>query len=127
MRRDCTAGSERSAGLLLEPAVDVEDEVGGGGGAVQDLEAAAVRRELQHCVVRPGLAGAEVDAAGEAEPFKVIKINKKEGTESIKRCLLQLWNIANWLAPFLPKTSAKILECISENKMPERPLFNRLP
>lgn len=61
------------------------------------------------------------------EPFKVIKIDKEKGEQMIKDCLNSLFNVASGLSPFLPNTSAKILECICENKMPEKPIFNRLP
>ena len=60
------------------------------------------------------------------EPFKVIKTDKEKGVEQIKTCLKLLSVFAKNLQPFLPRTSEKILECIRENKMPEKPLFNRL-
>lgn len=60
------------------------------------------------------------------EPFKVIKTNQKDGEELINLLLVELSAIASQLAIFLPRTSEKILECIRENKMPEKPLFNRL-
>jgi methionyl-tRNA synthetase len=61
------------------------------------------------------------------EPFKVIKVDPKRGGEMILGLVGQLAEIATSLKPILPRTSAKILECIRENKMPEKPLFNRLP
>ena len=61
------------------------------------------------------------------EPFKVIKVDKEKGEEMILVCLNNLLNIAYQLEIFMPKTSEKILECIRENKMPEKPLFARLP
>lgn len=61
------------------------------------------------------------------EAYKVIKENKEKGLGLVLSQLHQLQRIAQSLYPFLPKTSAKILECIRENKMPEKPLFNRLP
>lgn len=63
----------------------------------------------------------------EEEPFKVIKRDEEKGKKMIVELLNQLYDIANDLQVFLPRTSAKILECIRENKMPEKPLFNRLP
>jgi methionyl-tRNA synthetase len=60
------------------------------------------------------------------EPFKVVKVDEQKGKEMIEYCLNSLAGIAEDLAPFIPQTSAKILECIRENKMPEKPLFNRL-
>jgi methionyl-tRNA synthetase len=59
------------------------------------------------------------------EPFKVIKTDTVKGGEMILMLVKQLAEIAHSLQPLLPQTSAKILECIHENKMPEKPLFNR--
>ncbi len=60
------------------------------------------------------------------EPFKVIKVDMERGKEMIVYCLVRLEQIVEDLSIFMPKTSAKILECIRENKMPEKPLFGRL-
>lgn len=62
-----------------------------------------------------------------SEPFKVIKENKQEGSEIMLKLVKHLSEIGTLLQPLLPQTSTKILECIRENKMPEKPLFNRLP
>lgn len=62
----------------------------------------------------------------EEEPFKVIKVDEEKGKKMIVELLNLLYEIAFDLQVFLPRTSVKILECISENKMPEKPLFNRL-
>jgi methionyl-tRNA synthetase len=61
------------------------------------------------------------------EPFKKIKVNKEEAEKDVYRVLYHLHGIALTLESFIPRTSAKILECIRENKMPEKPLFARLP
>ncbi|MCF7843578.1 methionine--tRNA ligase [Candidatus Gracilibacteria bacterium] len=61
------------------------------------------------------------------EPFKVIKIDEIKGKVLIHKNLHDLWIIAQMLSVFMPSTSTKIIECIRENKMPEKPLFNRLP
>lgn len=61
----------------------------------------------------------------EEEPFKVIKVDESKGKVIIKELLEMLYDIGIDLQIFLPQTSAKILECIRENKMPEKPLFNR--
>lgn len=60
------------------------------------------------------------------ESFKVIKIDRERGLNLIYEQKEFLHRIARSLYPFLPDTSEKILECIKENKMPEKPLFNRL-
>ena len=61
------------------------------------------------------------------EPFKVVKVDEKRGKEIILGCLESLDVFAYRLEVFLPKTAQKIQECIRENKMPEKPLFSRLP
>lgn len=60
------------------------------------------------------------------EPFKVVKVDTEKGKEMIIHCLLELEKFAENLKCFMPNTSAKILECIRENKMPEKALFNRM-
>jgi methionyl-tRNA synthetase len=61
------------------------------------------------------------------EPFKLIKINEEQGKLEVKVLVERLYVTALNLSYFLPRTSAKIIECIRENKMPEKPLFARLP
>lgn len=63
----------------------------------------------------------------EEEAFKIVKIDKIKGDAFISEYVSELEGIAKNLEIFLPKTSAKILECIYEFKMPEKPLFGRLP
>ncbi len=62
----------------------------------------------------------------EKEPFKLIKTDKEEAKEIMAALLRDLYIAAKALEIFMPQTSAKILECIRENKMPETPLFGRL-
>lgn len=62
----------------------------------------------------------------DTEPFKVIKHDEEKGLLLIGDCLADLYRVANNLSIFLPNTSAKILECIEEHKMPEKPLFGRV-
>jgi methionyl-tRNA synthetase len=63
----------------------------------------------------------------DTEPYKVIKVDPEKAKDQVRKLITMLYHIAVLLEVFLPKTSAKILECIRENKMPEKPLFNRLP
>ncbi len=60
------------------------------------------------------------------EAYKLIKTNEEQGKSMIFSYLDMLNGIADHLAVCMPQTSAKILECIRENKMPEKPLFARL-
>jgi methionyl-tRNA synthetase len=63
----------------------------------------------------------------ETEAYKVIKLDESKGKDLIREYVILLNHMARMLAVFMPKTSEKILECISENKMPEKPLFARIP
>lgn len=63
----------------------------------------------------------------ETEPFKVVKVDIEKGKALITALVYDLAVLARHLEPFLPKTSQAIFECVSQNKMPEKPLFNRLP
>lgn len=62
----------------------------------------------------------------ETEAFKVIKEDEVKGKELIKEYVILLHHTARHLAFFMPQAADKILECIEENKMPEKPLFARL-
>jgi methionyl-tRNA synthetase len=60
------------------------------------------------------------------KPFSVIKQDVESGKNIIRDLVSDLYGIAVSLAPFLPKTSEAIIECIRDNKKPEVPLFARL-
>jgi methionyl-tRNA synthetase len=62
----------------------------------------------------------------ETEPFKVVKVNEEKGHILIGECLSDLRRIACAIEIFMPRTGAKILECIDEHKMPEQALFRRV-
>lgn len=63
----------------------------------------------------------------EQEPFKVVKTDSEKGKQMMADMVLRLWGIAVLLEPFLPNTAKEIQRLIKEHKMPETPLFNRLP
>ena len=67
------------------------------------------------------------DMIQKQEPFKLIKTDEVLAKNIVNSLLSNLHYVGILLRPFLPQTSAKILECIRENKMPEKPLFARLP
>jgi methionyl-tRNA synthetase len=63
----------------------------------------------------------------EHEPFKVIKTDPEKARADIMILLLALWQIANWLAPFLPSSSEQITEILKNPKLENIPrLFPRL-
>lgn len=63
----------------------------------------------------------------DTEPFKLVKTDPEAAAKIIESLLSELRAVAEVLGVFMPQTSVKILECIRENKMPEKPLFARLP
>jgi methionyl-tRNA synthetase len=62
------------------------------------------------------------------QPFKKLKdpLRKEEGIRETLKLLSDLWQIAILLEPILPETSMTIRRLITDNKMPEKPLFTRL-
>jgi len=59
------------------------------------------------------------------QPFKKIKTNKAEAEKDIKFLLWDLYLISKMLEPFMPETALKIKKYVTENEMPETPLFIR--
>jgi methionyl-tRNA synthetase len=59
------------------------------------------------------------------QPFKKIKNEPEVAKKDIQFLLNDLMSIAELLQPFLPQTSAKIIDLIKQNKKPEKPLFAR--
>jgi methionyl-tRNA synthetase len=59
------------------------------------------------------------------EPFKLIKTNPEEAKKIVSGLVRGVAEIGYLLAPFLPDTSAKILDCVKNKKSPEQPLFLR--
>lgn len=61
----------------------------------------------------------------ETKPFAVIKEEPERGRQMLHALRTELAGVAVALSPFMPSTSAKILDAIRENKKPEN-LFPRL-
>ena len=59
------------------------------------------------------------------EPYKTVKTDLAKGKEQIISLVHGLDEIASWLIPFLPATSAAITGLICQNRAPSRPLFPR--
>ena len=62
----------------------------------------------------------------EKEPFKMVKVDVEKAKEEIRSLLVVLLKISKWIAPFMPETSAKILDSVKHSRVPEKPLFPRL-
>lgn len=61
----------------------------------------------------------------EKEPFKIIKTEPSKAKDIIYLLVVELYQVARLLEPFMPKTSAKIKDLIKVNRKPEKPLFLR--
>ncbi len=59
------------------------------------------------------------------QPFSLVKEDPEKAKTIIVELVEGLHFVAVMLKPFLPNTSAAILKCISDNKMPAEPLFMR--
>ena len=59
------------------------------------------------------------------EPYKTVKTDSTKGREQIIALVHGLVEIANWLTPFMPQTSAIIIDLIRANRVPTQPLFPR--
>ncbi len=88
--------------------------------AVQDFD---LQKAMNHIWDTIGQTDQKIQLT---KPFSVIKEDKGAGVAIIRELVADLYGIAVSLAPFLPKTSEAIIECIRENKKPETPLFARL-
>jgi methionyl-tRNA synthetase len=90
---------------------------------IEMREAYDVKRHLEEIMRRVGALDKRIQ---DEEPFKVIKVDEVKGKAIIAELLTALYTIAEDLVPYMPKTSAKILEYVTSGVMPEKPLFNRL-
>ncbi len=59
------------------------------------------------------------------QPFKLVKEQPEAGKVIIRELVVDLYSIAQMLAPFLPDTSVKIETLIKNNQSPAEPLFAR--
>ena len=64
-------------------------------------------------------------AIQEQKPFQEIKTDPDKAKKNVQHYINEVFRIAWELKPFLPETSRKIIEYITERKMPEAPLFLR--
>lgn len=59
------------------------------------------------------------------QPFKVIKNEKVKGQKLITEFVREVYLVAQKLEPFIPETAKKIQNLVTNNKMPDAPLFPR--
>ncbi len=71
------------------------------------------------------LIGKLDQAITDTEPFKVVKTDREAGQKIITDLVRELYEIAGYLLPFMPKSAEIIKYAVKENKKPEN-LFTRL-
>jgi len=59
------------------------------------------------------------------QPFKKIKTEQTKAEKDIKNLLARLWFIAVTLKPFMPQTAQTIIDLVTNNQMPDNPIFPR--
>ena len=89
----------------------------------EDLSTFDIKKVVSTIVTQLGNLDKEIQ---EKKPFELYKTDPENAREIVKKLVVSLQVEAQLLKLFLPRTSAKILECILENKSPEKPLFKRL-
>ncbi|HRH24789.1 MAG TPA: methionine--tRNA ligase [Candidatus Paceibacterota bacterium] len=89
----------------------------------ESMEGFDIQKAMNHIWTMVGETDQKIQLT---KPFSVIKEDKDAGVAIIKDLVSDLYGIAVALAPFMPKTSEKIIDLIRDNKKPEAPLFARL-
>jgi len=60
------------------------------------------------------------------QPFKRIKEDELSAKEDVARLMLNLFYMGVLLEPFMPETSAKVVEAVGTRTTPKEPIFKRL-
>ena len=60
------------------------------------------------------------------QPFKKVKTDELSAKEDVARLMLNLFYMGVLLEPFMPETSAKIVEAVGTRTTPVEPIFKRL-
>lgn len=60
------------------------------------------------------------------QPFKKVKTDELSAKEDVARLMLNLFYMGVLLEPFMPETSAKIVEAVGTRTTPTEPIFKRL-
>jgi len=88
-----------------------------------DMKSFNIKKVLDEIWMRISLLDKRIN---EEKPFILFKTDPEEAKKIVIETVVMLTNeIAFFLKPFLPETSQKIIECIKERKIPEKPLFLR--
>ncbi len=112
---------------LSETHCDEFDELPEGGSLSESVRLAMNAFDIQKAMDHIWEGVTMVDQKIQlTRPFSVIKENRDAGVAIIRDLVSDLYGIAVVLAPFMPATSEKIIECIRDNKKPAAPLFARL-
>lgn len=60
------------------------------------------------------------------QPFKKVKVDELSAKEDVARLMLNLFYMGVLLEPFMPETSAKVVEAVGTRTTPKEPIFKRL-
>jgi methionyl-tRNA synthetase len=60
------------------------------------------------------------------QPFKKVKVDELSAKEDVARLMLNLFYMGVLLEPFMPETSAKVVEAVGTRTTPVEPIFKRL-
>ncbi len=60
------------------------------------------------------------------QPFKKVKVDELSAKEDVARLMLNLFYMGVLLEPFMPETSAKVVEAVGTRTTPAEPIFKRL-
>lgn len=60
------------------------------------------------------------------QPFKKVKVDELSAKEDVARLMLNLFYMGVLLEPFMPETSAKVVEAVGTRITPKEPIFKRL-
>ena len=60
------------------------------------------------------------------QPFKKVKEDELSAKEDVARLMLNLFYMGVLLEPFMPETSAKVVEAVGTRTTPKEPIFKRL-
>ena len=59
------------------------------------------------------------------KPFTLVKTDPTQAKADIEHLVGELWQIANWLEPFMPATAEKIKTLVHANRPPDSSMFPR--
>ncbi len=70
---------------------------------------------------------AEIDKEiQDTEPFKLFKVDPDKARAIVSGMMLKFYTLVSFAEPILPHSAPRIIDCIRERRMPEKPLFMKI-